>query len=292
MLFRSRITPGPQPGKAAKISLVPATDYFQIDNRTRTVASSKEHSPRVSRRTGSSVIQCDGGVYLRAQPQMGWVTVEDPPMYFATVLREVLAEEGIHVEGKIRREPGMGRSSEFRPRVVHRFSLLPALAVTNKESQNFFAEQILKTLGAEHGGGSWDGACQAARRALNELGLDPDSFVLDDGCGLSRENRASPRAFTKLLVAMHQQSNGESYRQTLAVAGVDGTLRKRLSDEPYRGRIFAKTGSITGVRAMSGYVQTRSNQWLAFSLLINGVQRSVRTIQDDFCKLLVDFETR
>jgi D-alanyl-D-alanine carboxypeptidase/D-alanyl-D-alanine-endopeptidase (penicillin-binding protein 4) len=283
-----QITPGVRPGAAARVSLIPPTRYLRVDNHTHTVSSSKEHAPRVSRRPGSDVIECEGGVYERSDPVMGWVTVDDPAVYFGTVMREVFAKENLPIVGEVRREPAIGRSTQFRARVAHRFPLLAALAVTNKQSQNFYAEQILKTLGAERGDGSWQGGCQAARTAMGELGLDPASYVLDDGCGLSRENRASPKAFTTLLAAMHQHSHGQHYRQTLAVTGVDGTLRKRLTDESYRGRVLAKTGSFTGVRAMSGYVQTRSGEWLAFSLLINDVRTSVRSIQDEFCKMLVD----
>lgn len=283
-----RIAPGTKPSEPAKVSLIPDTRYLDISNRTRTVTSSKDHAPRVARGPGSKLIQCDGGVYQRSQPSTSWVTVDDPTLYFATVLREVLAEEGVSIAGRIHREPGIGRSKEFKPRVVHRFPLLPALAVTNKESQNFYAEQILKTLGAEHGNGSWDGGRQVATQALSKLGLDSKSYVLDDGCGLSRSDRASPRAFTSLLVAMHGGPHGEQFRETLSVAGVDGTLAKRLTDDRYRGRVWAKTGSIAGVRAISGYVRTRSGQWLAFSLLVNNARSSVRTLQDDFCKLLVE----
>jgi D-alanyl-D-alanine carboxypeptidase/D-alanyl-D-alanine-endopeptidase (penicillin-binding protein 4) len=283
-----RITAASKPDAPARVSLVPDTRYFEIANRTRTVASSKDHAPRVARGPTSKLIQCDGGVYLRSATSTSWVTVDDPTLYFATVLREVLAEEGITIAGRIRREPGIGRDKEFKPRVAHRFSLLPALAVTNKESQNFYAEQILKTLGAERGDGSWAGGRQVAIHALSSLGLDSKSYVLDDGCGLSRTNRASPRAFTTLLRAVHRGPHGGQFRGTLAVAGLDGTLAKRLTDERYRGRIWAKTGSITGVRAISGYAEARSGEWLAFSFLVNNPRVSVRTVQDDLCKALVD----
>ncbi len=283
-----RIAPGPKAGSAATVTLIPNTRYLEFANRATTVASANEHAPRVARGGAGRVIQCDGGVYVHSQPSTSWLAVDDPVLYFGTVLREVLAEEGVKIAGEIRRAPGAGKRPEFQPRVVHRFRLLPALAVTNKESQNFYAEQILKTLGAEHGDGSWRGGRQAANLTLSKLGLDTNSYVLDDGCGLSRSNRASPRAFTALLVAMHRGPHSTEFRETLAVAGVDGTMSKRLNAEPYRGRVWAKTGSISGVRAIGGYVHTRSDQWLAFSLLINNVRASVRTIQDDFCKLLVN----
>ena len=283
-----RIEPGLKPDAPAKVALIPDTRLFEIANRTKTVGSAKEHAPRVLRAPGRNVIQCDGGFYLHSQPTTSWVTVDDPVMYFATVLREVFAEEGVSIAGRIRRTAGAGQGKEFKPRVVHRFPLLPALGVMNKESQNFCAEQVLKTLGAEHGDGSWNGGRQVAVQALSKLGLDSKGFVLDDGCGLSRSDRVTPQTLTSLLVAMQRGPLGEEFRETLSVAGLDGTLRKRLTEEPYRGRVWAKTGSITGARALSGYVKCRSGEWLAFSLLVNNPRASVRTIQDDFCKTLVD----
>jgi D-alanyl-D-alanine carboxypeptidase/D-alanyl-D-alanine-endopeptidase (penicillin-binding protein 4) len=73
------------------------------------------------------------------------------------------------------------------------------------------------------------------------------------------------------------------------VSGVDGTMKKRLTDQPYCGQVWAKTGSISGVRAITGYAKTRAGEWLAFSLIANKVRYSVRTVQDDFCKILVDW---
>ncbi len=287
-----RVAPGPELDKPGVITLIPATRIFSIDNRTRTVASLKDHAPRVDRRPGNSVIQCDGAVFRRAGLITSWVTVDDPTAYFGAVLREVLAEEGVTIAGTVRRSPGIARSGDFQARLVHRFRLTSALAATNKESQNFYAEQILKTMGAERGDGSWPGGRRVATESLTRIGLDPESFTLDDGCGLSRENRVSPRAITTLLVAMHRGRHGELFRESLSVAGSDGTLARRLTDESTRGRIFAKTGSITGVRAISGYAQTRSGEWLAFSFLANNVKLSIREIQDDLCKVLIDAADR
>jgi len=204
-------------------------------------------------------------------------------------MREVLADEGVQIDGTIKCTPGAGHRPDFQPRIVHRFRMQPVLEVTNKESQNLYAEQIFKTLGALRHDGSWSGGRQAVCEAMARLGIDSQGFVIDDGCGLSRSDRASPHAFTSLLIAMQRGPYGQEFRNTLSIAGVDGTLKKRLTEEPYRNRIWAKTGSISGVRSITGYVQTRSGEWLAFSLLANSVRSSVRGIQDDFCKALVNW---
>jgi D-alanyl-D-alanine carboxypeptidase/D-alanyl-D-alanine-endopeptidase (penicillin-binding protein 4) len=284
-----RVAPASTPGQAAQVSLVPRTQYFEINNRTRAVKTSKEHAPRVLRASSSRIIQCDGGVFERAQPLTTWLPVDDPVQFFGTVLREVLAEEGIAIDGRVLRSGDAAQRTDFQPRLVHRFALLPVLEVTNKDSQNLYAEQILKTLGAVRHQGSWESGRRVVKNALLQLSLEEKSFVIDDGCGLSRSNRASPRAFTSLLTAMHRAPYSEEYRNTLSVSGVDGTLKKRLKDEPYRGRVWAKTGSISGVRAITGYAKVQSGEWLAFSFIANNVRYSIRNVQDDFCKTLVDW---
>src|SRR5262249_39728021 len=163
----------------------------------------KEHAPRALHGAGHR-IQCDGGVFERAAPITTWLPVDDPVQYFGTVLREVFAEEGIVIDGKVVRAANATERPKLQPRLVHRFRLLPVLEATNKESQNLYAEQIFKTLGALQHDGSWQGGRRAVQEALAHLDLDSKSFVIDDGCGLSRSNRASPRAFTSLLRSMYR----------------------------------------------------------------------------------------
>ena len=283
-----QVEPGKEVGEPGTVAMLPNTRFFEVVNRTRTVATSKEHAPRVTRGSGHHIIQCDGTVYQHAQPITSWVPVDDPVMYFGTVLKEVLDREGITIEGKIRRGTIARDGGEFRPRVVHRFGLIPVLSITNKESQNLYAEQLFKTLGTVRGDGSWDNGREVVRDALIQMGVETGNLVLDDGCGLSRSNRATPRAFTALLAAMHRSPHGETFRQTLSQAGEDGTLKKRLTDEICSERVWAKTGSITGVRAISGYAQDRAGDWLAFSLLVNNVRVSIRGVQDEFIRALVN----
>ncbi len=283
-----RIAPGAKLDGPAAVTLTPHVPFLKVTNLTRTVSSSKQHAPRVLYRPGSGAIECDGTVYHHAAATTTPVPVDDPVRFFATVLRDVFADEGVRIVGQTRQATGARASATFRTRVSHRFPIVPALSVANKESQNLFAEQLLKTIGAEHGEGTWNAGRRAAVDALTRLGVAADSFVLDDGSGLARQNRATARSFTTLLAAMHRGPHATLFRQSLATSGVDGTLKKRLAEPNYRGRIFAKTGSITGVRAISGYVHTRSGKWLAFSLLINRPRGSVRSLQDEFCRRLAD----
>lgn len=284
-----RITPGDSVGSAGRIQLVPAGSGVSVANRTRTVDRKSLHSPRAWLRPGSTIVECSGNVFSGSERTDGCVTVSDPTHYFGSVLRQVIESEGVLIRGKTRTDRSAGRDRAFRPILVHRFPLRAALPIANKESQNLCAEMIFKAMGAVRGDGSWQGGRNVATAVLTALGLDPAEFTLDDGSGLSRSNRVTPRQLTRLLTVLFKGPHGDDYRQSLSVCGVDGTMARRLTDPHYRGMIWAKTGSIDRVRALTGYVRSRDAGWLAFSFLINDNRQSVRAVQDDLCRALVDW---
>ena len=177
---------------------------------------------------------------------------------------------------------------------THETPLLPVLAVCNKRSQSFFAEQILKTLGAERRGkGSWENGRAEVSDFLKSLGLDPSRYELADGSGRSRSNRTSATAYVEFLQALATKwSRFEAFRPTLAISGdPDGTLRGRLIGDAVRGKVFAKTGNISGVVTLCGYVTARSGQTYAFSILMNGgiSDRRGHAWQDRFVSELAKF---
>jgi D-alanyl-D-alanine carboxypeptidase/D-alanyl-D-alanine-endopeptidase (penicillin-binding protein 4) len=137
-------------------------------------------------------------------------------------------------------------------------------------SQNLHAELYLRDLGRLEGGdGSVAQGARVVRQFLIQAGVDPEDFVFYDGSGLSPQDLITPRAFTRLLVyAAHQPWGGE-YRASLPVGGVDGTLSDRFQHDGLKGRVFAKTGTISGVNALSGYLTTPSGKTVVFSILCN-----------------------
>ena len=146
------------------------------------------------------------------------------------------------------------------------------LAVINKRSQGFYAEQTFKTLAAEKAGkGTWANAVALEKDFLASLGLDPTRYNLHDGSGLSPQNRVSAADIVKFLRAMNTQPNGPAWKATLATpADSEGTLRHRLHDPVARDRIAAKTGSIRGVSTLAGYATAVSGKTYAFAILLNG----------------------
>jgi serine-type D-Ala-D-Ala carboxypeptidase/endopeptidase (penicillin-binding protein 4) len=158
--------------------------------------------------------------------------------------------------------------------------------LTNKSSDNFFAELLVKELGVVPGRrhGTTRRGARAVRAAALRLG---SRARIVDGSGLSRGDRAAPRQVVRLLTGMRGQPESGAYSRSLAVAGRDGTLGGRMRSGPANGRCRGKTGTISGVSALSGYCRTRSGDLLAFSFLMNGVNISrARRIQDRMAHIL------
>jgi D-alanyl-D-alanine carboxypeptidase/D-alanyl-D-alanine-endopeptidase (penicillin-binding protein 4) len=159
-------------------------------------------------------------------------------------------------------------------RVLARHISVPVaedIMVTNKVSQNLHAELLLRLLGKVHGtDGSLAQGARVVRQFLVGAGVDDKDFFLYDGSGMSPEDCIAPRALTQLLTYASRQPWGAAWRETLPVAGVDGTLAGRFKASALKGRMWAKTGTSSEVNALSGYLTAASGKTLAFSILVRG----------------------
>jgi hypothetical protein len=138
--------------------------------------------------------------------------------------------------------------------------------------------------------GSWKAGEEAVKAFLARNRIDTRGIVIVDGSGLSRENRVTSRMITDVLVTMWHHPDAKAYFDSLCIAGHDGTLKKRMKD--LRGHVFGKTGYIGGVRSLSGYLHTYGGDWLAFSIIYNGIKGDVapyEDLQDDACRILVQW---
>ena len=147
-------------------------------------------------------------------------------------------------------------------------SLRDWVRVTNLRSNNGYADTLLRYIGGS----------QAVKQALMPLGVNPNSYRMADGSGLSRQNTATPRALVETLRAMHSAPGREVFHASLPVAGVSGTLRNRLRRTPAQGMVYAKTGTLRGVRALSGYMNHPDYGTLVFSIMVNQPNQSGRTL--------------
>ncbi len=286
-----RVSPGARRGAPGVVELDPAIDLFRVVNRVTTTASRRAQRVAVHRQPGSYEILVSGAVYQRSGPIEAVVTVPDPVEYFGAALELALAQEGVAIDGATRVVGSL--PGDVWERVASaRSDLLTTLAVTNQKSQNFYAESLIKLLAARTAGeGSWPAGARVVADFLRRAGL-PDGFELADGSGMSRGNRATPRHLTTLLRHMYLRPDGKTFVETLPASGGDeGTWSFRLREAPYRGNVWAKTGTLSGVSSLSGYARALSGHVYAFSILCNGTGSvwRARRAQDSIVRALVDF---
>jgi D-alanyl-D-alanine carboxypeptidase/D-alanyl-D-alanine-endopeptidase (penicillin-binding protein 4) len=167
------------------------------------------------------------------------------------------------------------------------------LASLGKYSNNFAAEQMLKTLGAHRFGppGSFVSGARAVGEYLVGLGFSRGDFRVDDGSGLSYENHLSAAIMVRVLEDLYRAPELRSdFLCSLAIAGVDGTLRNRFLNENHLGRIMAKTGSLAGVSSLTGFAFSRTRGPLMFSVLTNGISKQYRAdyVEDEIARVLVE----
>lgn len=221
----------------------------------------------------------------------------DPVNLFGAALRGALAEEGIELKGTVRRERLESHANE-RDLVILESPLVDALVAINTDSNNPVTEQVLLAMGdAVAGEGSREGGARAVRLALERLDVSTTGFVQADGSGLSRLNRVTAEQLTAMIAAAMEFDDkaAQAFRDSLAIGGRTGTLEKRLLDERTAGRVFAKTGWISGVSALSGIVLDGEERELIFSILVEyprlgGLNRTCwKPLQDELCALLAEY---
>ncbi len=265
------IRPGERPGRPAVVSIEPDSEVVRPVSWARTV---RRGTARVAvrRAYGSGDVTVSGSVPSRGG---AWwsapIAIDDAPAFFGSALRKRLENAGIAVLGKIVLEPTKPDNA-WTLVADTESEILPTIAVTNKRSQGFYAEQVFKTLGAEKAGlGSWSSALAAQKEFLRAVGLEPSRYDLHDGSGLSPQNRVSAEDIVAFLRAMNVHPYGAQWKSTMAQSGEpEGTLRHRLRDSLMMGRVVAKTGSLRGVSTLAGYVTAESGKAYVFAILLNG----------------------
>lgn len=286
------IIPKKEPGKIVTLLVEPDTSYFNIFNSCIYTSNKKEHGYSMDRKPGTNQIFIKGKFWVNASPEKNWVNVHNPALYLATVFKEILEKNGVTVCGNARLIEDGDYAHSNPERITQTTSTMEqTIHVTNKHSQNFYAEQILKTLGAHiKNRGTLDAGLAVLHDFMDKLGFSSDDYQIVDGCGLSKGNKLSPKILTTLLAYMNKHPNGKVLWDSLPTSGTDGGLRHRMNFPQYKNKIHAKTGYIAKTSALSGYIDTPNGDVLAFSILMNNFVNlsSVMKIQDDICKILVD----
>ncbi len=196
------------------------------------------------------------------------VRAGNPPLYVAAQLTALLRKSGISVSRQA--TVGVTPATAALSYTERSAPLSRLLAAMNKPSDNFFAEMLTKGLGASFGGaGTTAGGVKVERAFLVSQGIGAKTFHLADGSGLSYDDRLTPLGITTLLNAMSQRADWPVFWRSLSVAGVDGTLAKRMRDTAAQSNLHGKTGTLSVASNLSGYVTSRNGEWLVFSMLMN-----------------------
>ena len=299
------VSPAGRSGQPALVSSIPQTSYVEIINKCRTITSGV-HTAKINGQVSAKKITLTGKV--RHRQSFKGVPVERPSAYFGHVLAEYLLQRGIEINGKLiikQLRDDRGRlPSDLEVIYTHQTPMQDVLIRANRDSLNLVAECLFKTLGAYHDlpaesvfqRGSWPRGRVAVIDFLDKLEIGAIHCEIDDGAGLSRQNRVSARCFTTILGYMYNHSSAELFRRSLATPTSRGTLKnyKRFREETYRDRIQAKSGYLRGVWALSGYGRRQTGDWLAFSILANREaprkkdQKSPRVYIDRMVKAMID----
>jgi D-alanyl-D-alanine carboxypeptidase/D-alanyl-D-alanine-endopeptidase (penicillin-binding protein 4) len=273
---RVTITPGLAVAAPAGFAIDPPGAGLVVDNGVTTGAAGSAPSIRTRRLPGTSRLAIRGSIAVDARPIVEAVSVDNPTLFFVRSLRTSLIDGGIDVRAKavdidaIRDPP----PTDGSPLVTYRSPPLSQLAIRlMKDSQNQYAETLLKTIGRTAGTPTAGGGRASVQATLRAWGIADDDLIQRDGSGLSRYDYVTADALTAILAHVDRDPMLRGpFEASLPVAGRDGTLTNRMKGTAADGNARAKTGSMTNVRALSGYLTSGDGEPLVFSILANNFE--------------------
>ncbi len=305
------VQPGTHPGDKAFVSLTPFSGYYTIDNRVMTTPAGTGRRLYINREPGATQLTLWGSMPMDDAGANEGLAIEDPAEFAASLFRHLLEVRGIAIYGKQRTRhtelaslstistvviasSGGGDdhslTSPPRPLVLAEYQSPPLsedIQVINKVSQNLHAEILLRLLGREKGtGGTVQAGLEVLHGFLNNAGLSGDDYAFHDGSGLSRLNLVTPHALVELLRYASAQPWGKEFHDSLPAAGVDGSMADRCKDLDPAAHVYGKTGSLDGVKTLSGYAITAKGEPIAFSIFANNLSLPGRQINDAIDRMI------
>ncbi|RLD15682.1 D-alanyl-D-alanine carboxypeptidase/D-alanyl-D-alanine-endopeptidase [candidate division KSB1 bacterium] len=281
--------------KSVHFSIFPLDDSIQVINRAIVCDSASNSTLEITRINGKNIYLIKGMLPVKADTVHESITVEHPANYFLRILYKVLNQKGIRITGGIKvvsDDEALDYTSAQKLFVHQSPPLSDLIRVVNKVSHNFYADQLLKTMGAKFNrDGSFDGGCKFVKSWLESIGVAPQYFFSVDGSGLSRKNFVAPIATATLLKTLYHHPYFKYLYDSMPVAGIDGTIRHRMKGTLAEGNVHAKTGYVQRMRALSGYVNIGKNDPMIFVMMFNNYSvptAEVNKIQDHICELLAE----
>jgi serine-type D-Ala-D-Ala carboxypeptidase/endopeptidase (penicillin-binding protein 4) len=288
---------GPTPGSPAVITWAPATKYITVVNRTVTTPADSTYYITFTRKRGTNIVTVTGAFPLNKPAWKESIAIDNPTAYAMTVMKETFERNGIMVDGAALDIADAPAPQSAEPPVqLASFTSIPLSQIVrtiNKPSQNFYAEQLFRTMGMTfYGVGSERNARRVTRPIFASWGIDTTRLMEVDGSGLSRLDLVSPNDVAALLSGMYEGKYFQPFYESLPIAGVDGSLRNRMKGTKAENNVHAKTGSVGYVRSLSGYVTSADGEMFVFSMLCNHFtvpSRLVDKIANDVCVRLAEF---
>lgn len=269
-------------------TLEPDTNFVHITNNIRATSTGKGAVGAYRQPGRENHLILKGRCKNRQVPFK--VAIERPAAFFGYLLAENLADAGIKATGRLI-EKAFDENDNFELLAEYKTPLADCLSRCNKNSFQLAAESLLKTIGAKttpnNKNGSWELGRQKIHNYLSRLGIASGEFYVDDGSGLSEQNRLSANAITKTLLNVYAGDSRTVFINSLASGGTDGTISRYFGQDKYKGRILGKTGYIMGVKSFSGICTTDSGDYI-FSILANGANGNTRGALNDIAKAVMD----
>ncbi len=274
-----------------------------LPNHTNAYISLINHATTQSQKTAGCYLQLkttshnhyilEGCLPLKAKPQAFSMAVEDPTAFAREVITRLLAQHHIRLQGQIKTEV-----TNHRLKLIAEHQSAPLIHYIQdmlKKSDNLISDSLFKKLGSLYfkEQGSWSKGSKAIKHILRDkANMMPFSGMIADGSGLSRYNLTSPQQLVHLLEKIYQSPTlAPLFIEALPIAGIDGTLKYRMNTSETRGKVKAKTGTMANITALSGFIYTKNQKVLAFSIMINGIVGSTvpyRLLTDQICEFLVE----
>ncbi|HDR05602.1 MAG TPA: D-alanyl-D-alanine carboxypeptidase/D-alanyl-D-alanine-endopeptidase [Candidatus Marinimicrobia bacterium] len=271
------------------------SSYFTIINEL-VIQDTGKQELKVRRARGTNDIYLQGKVTKNGSRLSYSPSITNPTLFYVTALREALKRKGISVLGNAR------DIDEFPPQLFamsdtlilhHSAPLSEIIKVMMKRSQNLYAETMVYIQGLElKGFGAFDSGRMVIEESLESMGIPKGTYILADGSGLTRYNYVTPRQLLTINKYMSQHEYWDIWYEAQSIAGVDGTLRNRMKGTAAAGNVRAKTGTISNVRGLSGYVHSADGRLLAFSFLVNGNllgSKETEKITDRVLEMLAEY---